>query len=386
MLEAYHLREDPFPIVPDGPVDNWAGREELQEDLVDLVKGVRARDIGVTEFVILYGELGAGKSHALRYLKTMIERESRKPDGAFNSLALYVERPRVATKLNFLELHRYIIRLMGREKVHGYCQSVKALLNETTRALAAEKGMGDVRDLSSFEHAAVEKFRTNDQAMVRLLSRGSDDVKKIYDFLVGDDRCDGTEYEGKVDSDFMAAKILSDFFRVLTADLVPGKRILESVYLFVDEGEMLVEAKATESELVFNGLRELINGIPYRFGLIISFSAATALIEAIMPNHLLKRLTRQYIEVPMLTDEQAVDFLRAQINHFRPPGSVMDGTFYPFSEPAIEYIVQNRNTLTPRNLFIDCKRVLERAIRRHELQPGEEITRDMAEKILGGLR
>jgi hypothetical protein len=42
--------------------------------------------------------------------------------------------------------------------------------------------------------------------------------------------------------------------------------------------------------------------------------------------------------------------------------------------------------LTPRNLFINCKRVLERAIRRHDLQPNEEISRDLAERILIGLR
>ena len=51
--------------------------------------GVRASDIGSTEFLVLHGELGAGKSHALRYLKTRIEQR----DSEFQSLAIYVERP-----------------------------------------------------------------------------------------------------------------------------------------------------------------------------------------------------------------------------------------------------------------------------------------------------
>jgi hypothetical protein len=194
------------------------------------------------------------------------------------------------------------------------------------------------------------------------------------------------EYKGKIDSDFMAAKILSDLFRVLTSDLKPKLPIIESVYLFIDEGEILVDAKATESDLVFSGLRELINGLPYRFCLIVSFSAATALIEAIMPNHLLKRLTRQYFEIPMLTDEEAVSFLETQINFSRPPGSEYDGTYYPFTEDSIRCIVENQTTLTPRALFIDCKRVLERALRRHDLQPGEAITREIADRILAGIR
>src|SRR5438874_2813863 len=90
-FEDFDLKHDPFPIAPESSVTNWAGDQELKDDLVDIVKGVRARDIGVSEFVVLYGELGAGKSHALRYLRTLICDHSED----FNSLAIYLERPRV---------------------------------------------------------------------------------------------------------------------------------------------------------------------------------------------------------------------------------------------------------------------------------------------------
>lgn len=386
MLSDFELTEDPFPIIPDGPIYNWAGRPELKDDLIDLVKGVRARDIGVTEVAVLHGEYGAGKSHALRFLKTRIDGESQKPDGEFRSLVLYVERPRVATKLNFLELHKYIIRTLGRERIQSFAQKVKQIIEDWASEKAHAASMGGVADLSSFREAAVSECKPTDRGMIRLLMRGAGDSDALYEFLAGTAACAGDEYEGRVDSDFMAAKILSDFFRVLTYDFRPNIRVCESVYLFIDECEILVEVKASESELVFNGLRELINGLPYRFGLILSFSAATALIEAIMPNHLLKRLTRPYIEVPMLTDDDAVEFLKTQINFHRPPNSPRQGTFYPFTEGAIRFVVGHINTMTPRSLFIDCKRVLERAIRRHDLVKGEEITEEMAQTILGGLK
>lgn len=385
-LEDFDLNQDPFPIVPDGPVHNWAGREDLKEDLIDLVKGIRGRDIGVTEFVVLHGELGAGKSHALRFLKTMIDEETAKPDGDFKSLAIYLERPRVANKLNFLELHKYIVRMLGRERVKSYCEQVKTHFDEVVSDIAKNAGHPNIKDKSSFFEPAFERFPANDQEMVRLLVRGANNGTKVFEFLLGTEKCDGEEYEGKIDSDFMAAKILSDFFRVLTSELQPKKRVLESVYLFIDEGEVLTEAKVSESELVFSGFRELINGLPYRFGLVISFSVATALIEAIMPNHLLKRMTRQYIEIPMLDDDDAIRFLREQINFYRTPNSTHVGEFYPFTEGAIDYIVKNTTTVTPRNLFMDCKRVLERAIRRYDLQPGQAIERDVAERILQGIR
>lgn len=381
-LLEFDLQEDPFPIVPDGPVRNWAGRADLREDLVDLVSGVRARDIGVTEFAVLYGEYGAGKSHALRYLKTYIADESAKQNGEFRSLPIYIERPRVATKLNFLELYRYIIRLVGREKIATYAKQVAERIEERAHALAAARGMGGASNLATFRSEAHAEIKPHDQAMVKLLEGAKSDESAAYKFLVGDSTAPHGEYEQKIDSDFMAAKVLADLFRVLTSDLAAGPPILESVYLFIDESELLLEAKAAEAELVFAGLREMINGLPYRFCLILSFSAATALIEALMPIHLINRMTRPYIDIPMLDDDQALDFLRAQINAFRTDGSNREGTFYPFTEEAVRYIIANQNSITPRTLFLACKRVLERALRKENLQAGEEITEEMAASIL----
>lgn len=381
-LSDFGLREDPFPIVPDGPVHNWAGRQDLKEDLLDLICGVRARDIGVTEFAVLHGELGAGKSHALRFLKTRIVDESDKPDGDFRSLALYIERPRVANKLNFLELQRYVIRQVGRDRIARYALQIHEHITTRARAIADGKGMPTGGDLTSFRSMAIDEFRPNDRAMVKLLDGSKIDDHKLYSFLLGEAGAPQGDYEQKVDSDFMAAKALSDLFRILTSDLADAPPILESIYLFIDESELLLEAKASESELVFAGLREMINGLPYRFCLILSFSAATALIEALMPTHLIKRMTRSYIEVPTLSDEEAVEFVKAQINSFRDPGSPFTGPFYPFSEEAVRLIVANQNSITPRTLFMSAKRVLERALRKENLQPGEEITGTMAEAIL----
>ena len=380
-LEEFGMRVDPFPIVPDGPVHNWAGRAELRDDLIDLIKGVRASDIGVTEFGVLYGEYGAGKSHALRYLKTLID--ERKEE--FQSTAIYLERPRVANKLNFLELYRYVIRQVGRDRVKEVCRCVRELTDRTGDEIAEGAGV-DVGDKSSFVEAAINRLPGRDRNMVRLLRRGAEEASRVFEFLTGEEKCDGDEYEGRVDSDFIAAKVLADYFRVTTSEIRSNERINEAVYLFVDEMEVLTEAKATESDLVFNGLRELINGLPYRFGLLVSFSAATALIEAVMPQHLLKRMTIPYIEVPMLDDVDAKEFLRAQLDFFRSADSSHGGTLYPFDEEAIDFVIGNRTNLTPRSLFVDCKRVLERSIRRYDLEPGDLIEREMAERILVGYR
>ncbi|SMF63539.1 hypothetical protein [Allosphingosinicella indica] len=378
-FEDYDLRQDPFPIAPESSVHNWAGDHELRDELVDIVKGVRARDIGVSEFIVINGELGAGKSHALRYLRTLI---CESPND-FDSLAVYLERPRVANKLNFENLAKYIVQSIGRDTLSAYCSAIARTIDEIVEQLAHEKGMGGIKDKGTFYEEAYNQLKESDRPMARLLARGTRPGSKVFEFLTGADRCDGPEYEGKIDSDFMAAKVLGDFFRVLTAEFPNGKRIKESIYFFLDECEMLLEAKTSESDLVFSGLRELINGLPYRFCLMMSFTAATALIEAVMPNHLLKRLTRDYIEVPMLSDAMAVEFLRSQLNYYRTAGSSHVDTFYPFSTEAVEAIVEDQTSLTPRSMFIQCKRVFERAIRRHGVESGDVITREIAEKIMG---
>ncbi len=377
-FEDFGLTQDPFPIAPESSVHNWAGDQELREDLVDLVHGVRARDIGVSEFAVLWGELGAGKSHALMYLRTLIREDTEN----FNSLAIYLPRPQVANKLSFMSIAKRIFEDITRDKITDYCEKISEILDRNVQRLAEEKGMGDQKDKSTFMEAALNLLDESNRPMVALLARGSKPGAKVYEFLTGQAKCDGPEYEFKIDSDFLAAKVLGEFFRVLALEFPDGSRVHESVYLFIDESEMLLDAKPAESDAVFTGLRELINSLPYRFGLLMSFTAATALIEAVMHQHLVKRMTRSYIEVPMMDDEQALEFLRSQLDFFREEGSSYKGTFYPFSDEAVGIIVGNELSTTPRNLFIQCKRVFERAIRRFGVEPGEEISGEVAAKIL----
>lgn len=376
-FQDFDLRQDPFPITPEGSVHNWAGDQELREDLVDLVKGVRATDIGVTEFAILHGEYGAGKSHSLRYLKTLISENADE----FGSLVIYLDRPRVASKFNFESLVKYIFVEIGRDRISKYSEQVSEIMKGIAKGLAEQQGLGHLQNLETFYEQAYSSLPDNDRAMVKLLVRGVQPDSSIFEFLTGSTKA--PEYESKIDSDFLAAKVLGDFLRVLTSEFPDESRILNSSYLFIDESEMLLEAKASESEALFTGFRELLNALPYRFCFLMSATAQTALIEAVMSTHLLKRMTREFIEVPMLSDEMAHAFILAQMDFYRTEDSEHKGTFYPFSPDAIDLIIENEVSLTPRNLFVQCKRVFERATRRHGIEPGEEISKDLAAKILG---
>ena len=379
MLQRYDLKRDPFAIVPDDDVKNWAGNYELRDDLIDIVSGVRSRDVGSSEFVVLHGELGSGKSHAMRYLTTHIENNKSE----FRSLPIYVERPRVAPKLNFLELYKYIIIQIGKDELTEICKEVDKQIQEATKVQAEKANM----KFDSRHHMGTfESIVLNEQKgignMLTLLKYGASNNGEVFEFLTGKAQCPCDGYDGIINSDFMAAKILGEFIKTLTSNLGSVESVYESVYLFVDECEILFDAKVTESDPVFSGIRELINSVPYGLGIFLSFSAATALIEAYMPQHLLKRMTYSFIEIPMLENSEAVDFIKDQLDWFRTENSKHKGTLYPFSNEAMLYIVERLTTLTPRNLFRDCRRVLDRAIRRHGLTPDESISSEIAEEIL----
>ena len=379
MLERFDLNKDPFAIVPNFDVENWAGNKELREELIDIVLGVRSRDVGLSEFVVLHGELGSGKSHALRYLRTYIE----KNESEFRSLPIYVERPRVAPELNFLELYKHIITEIGKNEVAMICKEVNRNIEKATtvEAKKVKRKFGPHHNLDTLESIVLDEHK-GIRNMLVLLQYGAFNSGEVFDFLTGKTRCPCEEYEGKIDSDFMAAKVLGEFFNAITSKLGNVDSVYESVYLFVDECEILFDAKVTESTPVFSGLRDLIIGVPYGLGIILSFSAATALIEAYMPQHLLKRMTYGFIEIPMLENSEAVSFIQDQLDWFRTENSDHKGTLYPFTNESIGYIVEHQTTLTPRNLLRNCRRVLDRAIRRYDLTPEETISSDIAEEIL----
>ena len=108
-VEIAKLTSNPFTLVPNETVTNWAGYEPLRRALVDVIESCRSDRVGLSEFVILHGDLGTGKSHALRYLKHLIL-ETEKDD--YESPCVYLETFKVAASMSFLALYRKVMDLL----------------------------------------------------------------------------------------------------------------------------------------------------------------------------------------------------------------------------------------------------------------------------------
>src|SRR5690349_21275530 len=112
-LRHANLRENPFRITPGEKVTVWAGHPDLRSTLEKAIASVRNDKVGLTECIALYGELGTGKSHALRFFHTYVE--SHRPE--YQSPCVYLETLRVANKLTFVDIYRAILKRIGRQEL-----------------------------------------------------------------------------------------------------------------------------------------------------------------------------------------------------------------------------------------------------------------------------
>ena len=160
----------------------------------------------------------------------------------------------------------------------------------------------------------------------------------------------------------------------------------QAVYLFIDEVEDIWDLKPVEQMSIWNGIREVLNQLPENFCMLVAFSADAALLEATIPQPLADRTSRQNIEIQSLEIREAKDFIKDHLANFRREGYRASQPYYPFSEEAIDYILETVTVIVPRRIFRSLRTVLERAIRHDGLSPGDEINAEMAEDILVAMR
>ena len=353
----FGLKENPFSIVPSAEIEHWAGMPETKEALADVVASVRPDDIGASEFVVVCGEYGAGKSHALRYFTHHI---NKKVPGARN-YAIYVNEITVGTGLSFFALCPRVLDQLKGEALNHLTSAVKKSVHNCTEETRKKL------PTASPDTAIEDKIPQQDQSLVKSLN-SSGQIPKI-----------GAD-------DYSATKALASLFRVMTSPIGGDPPPFGAVYLFLDEVETAFEEKAAKQIAFFSALRSLINGVTEHFALVLSFSAHTAMLEAAVPSHLKERMTRSYIQCEQLTTDGAKKFVKDYLGFVRPEGtSSPPQPFYPFSEAAMNTIFDRETILVPRRILKHLRRVWERAVRYENLQPGDEVSQETADRILDGV-
>ena len=379
-LELAKFVDHPFRLLPGEKVTIWAGYKDIQEALLEMVEAPRSDQIGLYEFVILHGYLGTGKSHALRYLKYLIA-EQRKDE--FNSIAVYLERLKVAGSTDFLALYRSIMRLLKEDlvQVAGQVDRVaEAQIADAWEALPQEtKNLLKVQDFADQQLPAIHAAMSPSfPALPCLLSAVRDgDITAEAVLAGGKPRgVNPAKYrlDAFIENEYEALRCLAAFINLCTRPIGGDSNpIYKCFYLFIDEVETLRDFPVRNVQSINQGFRDLINACPEHFYLMLGASADAAELEAWIADDVMTRLSRPPIEIPQLEVEQAVGFLMDVMHQFRIPGSNVS-EYHPFDEDALTEIISQTTERVPRNLFRNCQTVLRKAVLSGRLETQGSIT------------
>lgn len=384
-LSGFGFREHPFAMVPASGITNWAGMVEERAILGDIVGSILTTETGLSEFVIIHGSYGAGKSHALKYLTTQIQ--DTRAD-YFKSRAIYLPKVRVDQKVDFVRLYKEIMRELGPEFFHKLADSIVQQIESAADALSDQLEREVERKLKQsdpqyFIKKVMEGIDPDDRPTIELLKMLKIDPDKVISYLFeGKPVVGGAGFTQAIDNDYVATKVLASIFRAMTIEIGSQGPAYQGVYLFIDEVEDIWDLRPVEQLAIWNGIRELLNRLPENFCMLLAFTGDAALLEATIPQALAERTSRQNIELQSLATHDAKQFIQEHLANFRRKDYLPSQPYYPFSEDAVDYVLETVTIMVPRRIFRSLRTVLERAIRHEGLTPGAEITAVMAEDIL----
>jgi hypothetical protein len=377
------LTKNPFTLVPGEKVTIWAGYPEVRQPLLDIVESCRSDRVGLSEFVILHGDFGTGKSHALRYLINWIT-EVRKTE--FNGQVVYFESLKLAPKMDFIELYRRTIELLLGH-IRETADWLDLVIDESIpnddkarQAVFLEKKNATYRNgliTPTFPSLPLllRGVREDKSGAVRILCGHSDKNLPLSDY----------DLVSPIDNEFSAVKCLGAYINLCTRGttvLSQGENLArnKAFYFFLDEVEMLQDFKPPEVLSINQGLRDLLNACPENCCFLFGMTGDARQIYALFDKFVMRRMSREPIEIQPLDDDQAVAFLKEVLKSYRSDPN--DPDEYPFRQLALRKIAEETQEKTAAGLFRNCRRVLEKAVLQNRLQPGGWIEQQDVQDLL----
>lgn len=344
--EASNLQSNPFrsnPAYAEDPRANiWAGYAAEQRRLQKFLRRTRSDQIGNTNLVLLYGDYGTGKSHALFWAQNLILHEQP------------IEFDSVCFLIPSLKKDKGNLTFAGAFK-HDIVERSSIVNDVYEFKLFLEGIVTDVRRKKPKNAGVKEDEIVDDCIQILELAKFAKEIlhcadeKEIHDLL----------YDKNL-SDFEAVTIFCNITNLFTFEFnIDGdlKRFKKAVYLFIDEIEDLLHSSVKEARLVNDVLRRLYDSCPNCFCMILAFSAETSLLHALFEEYILSRVQQQ-IELQTLTKDEALHFVKAVLatGRVRPEKTE---SFFPFSEDAVDLILSDMTSITPRKLVSVMQQAME---------------------------
>jgi AAA ATPase domain len=336
---ACKLTTNPFrsnAVTEDDPrVKIWVGYDRQRLQLEKILDRVRADQVGLTNFVLLYGAYGTGKSHALLWARNRVKETGggvayfvptlKKDKGKLSFAAAFAEDliARGSLLRDLMRFRTFLETLIVQAK-QG---------QEMTNEAAID------RLIKSREHAEFVKG---------LMGCQTDNAIKEY------------LNPGKL-LDYQAAMLFAKIVNLFVQKFDMGgseSRFTQAVYLFIDELDDLQRQPPKETLETNDILRHLYDACPNSFGLVCALSAEVTTLTNMFTDYVLSRVTRQ-VHFDLLDRDAAIDFVKNILEKSRPPGAVVPSAFFPFDEDSVNAVMSQLREITPRKVVNTMQQVTE---------------------------
>ena len=345
--KAANLTENPFRSNPslekDPRMDIWVGYKDEQERLIKYLHRSLADEIGNQNLVLIYGQWGTGKSHALLWSHYFV---CEKMKSTFQSMAFYI---------NTLKKSKGVMTLLGafqedivsRSSIVKDVLAFKQFLEERIIKYKEAKGMGPE---ATFDSILPKLLKSTDLINVARQILECDSEEDVRDLL-------------NPKNDFEAQVLftrLTNLF-VYEFELPSGRsRFKKGVYLFIDEMDRLAFSSLKEAREVNDWITHLYDSCSECFGLILAATASDAELSVIFDPMVLERLGNKKIELPFMQPGDAKSFAKDILNTAR-IDNTKNTDFFPFAEDVIDAAVSGLVSITPRKIMDRMQQLLEEA-------------------------
>jgi hypothetical protein len=341
---AANIRENPFRTNPVGDADPrqgvWVGYPKEKETLTKFLERSRADKVGNINFVLLYGDYGVGKSHALLWSQFQILHEQK---ASFNSLAYYIktmmkDKAKMSFGIAFVE------DIVNKSSIIDDILHFHQFANECIVDFKRENRIGPEVSSEQVAEKMVPSMEMLNLLRQILNCKNAEQVRELL----------------SPDGDHAAMLLfcrLTNLF-IHPFELAGGvRRFKQAVYLFMDEMDELSQCSAKEAREVNSLIRHIYDQCPNCFFLGLGFTATSAEIGVLFADYVLSRVSKQII-LAYLQPDEAKEFVRAILDTARNDSSGPSG-FFPFTEDAIQAAVSQIVSITPRKIVNMMQQVIE---------------------------
>jgi len=369
-----YFKNWPFRVVPERSPDLWADRRKFFENFHFLLKNSVERKRSM--FHVVWGYIGAGKSHSLLHFKWLLEKG--------NVVFIYSPLPKEMKRygdlykqgffnsLNFLSFSRLASDIWRNLNPKG--------IDPREEIKALEKVNNEIAGgWLDFAGVMMKLGRT-----VTLTGSLRDEICLLSQAWLSGVRLTKRELRDLG----VSANITedSDFVRTTSAVIRTFAYQNGHVFWMLDDCHFFAAIKRRERAFVAiqQGLRDMFDRCPDSLCLLLSFATrAASAIEELLIEDLRSRMSST-IEISPLSPEESFEFVIDLITNERlKRQDAPADRYYPYTKEAIELIIQRVSEeadLIPRDIMKRLDEITTKAER--EVHP-ERITPDFVKGVFG---